>query len=230
MQFHGFQKLTLLDYPEHTAALLFTAGCNLRCPFCHNALLVTHQKDAPPIPTEEIMTYLRKRKGLLDCVVISGGEPLLYPELPLVLREIKALGYDIKIDTNGTFPDRLHALMEEGLCDYVAMDIKNSPEKYAETVGVKNFDLAPVRESVSLLLSGGTDYEFRTTVTAELHEVADIAAIGRWIAGAKRYFLQNFKDSGDLIGNGLHPVPTETLLRMKNAAFVHISHVGVRGL
>ncbi len=230
MQCHGFQKLTLLDYPGHTAALLFTAGCNLRCPFCHNAILVTHAQDAPPIPTHEILSYLKKRRGLLDGVVITGGEPFLSPDLPSLLREIKALGYDIKIDTNGCFPDRLEAVLSERLCDYVAMDIKNSPKKYAMTVGIPDFDLSPVRESVSLLLSDRVDYEFRTTVVANFHEVSDFTEIGRWIHGARRYFLQNFKDSGDLIGTGLQPVPTQTLLEMQKAAFVHIPHVKVRGM
>ncbi len=208
MQFHGFQKLTLLDFPGKVACLLFTGGCNFRCPFCHNAGLVTHLGEKT-YSEEEILSYLEKRKGILDGVCVTGGEPLLQSGLSAFLKKVKALGYAVKLDTNGSFPDRLKALVSDGLVDYVAMDIKNAPEKYALTVGTEA-DLAAVKESVSFLLSGAVDYEFRTTLVAELHTAADMEAIGEWIKGAKRYFLQTFRDSGDLIGTGLSALDEES--------------------
>ena len=193
MKIHGLQKLTLLDYPGAVACTVFLGGCDLRCPFCHNAELL--DPDFPPLMDEQaLLAFLRKRQGLLDGVCITGGEPLLRSDLPTLLREIRALGFRVKLDTNGTRPDRLRTILDEGLADYVAMDVKNSPARYAGTVGREHFDLAPIRESVSLLLEGRTDYEFRTTVVAELHNEDDIREIGRWIAGARRYFLQPFTD------------------------------------
>ena len=161
MVFHGFQKLTLLDYPERVACTLFTGGCNFRCPFCHNAGLVTHI-DEGAFSEEEVLAYLKKRKGVLDGVCVTGGEPLLQPGLPRFLERVKEEGYAVKLDTNGSFPARLKELVCGGLVDYVAMDIKNAPEKYAETAGAA-VRLEDIRESVSLLLSGAVDYEFRTT-------------------------------------------------------------------
>jgi pyruvate formate lyase activating enzyme len=198
MVLKGLQKLTLLDYPGRTACTVFTGGCNFRCPFCHNASLVV-RNEGEELRQDELLAFLRRRSGILDGVVITGGEPLLHPDLGLLLREIRALGYAIKLDTNGSFPQRLRALMEEGLLDYVAMDIKNAPERYAATVGVPQYDLTAVRESAALLLGGGVEFEFRTTVVKGLHFPGDFAAIGQWIAGAPRYFLQAFRDSGDLV-------------------------------
>ena len=193
MNIHGLQKLTLLDYPGAVACTVFLGGCDLRCPYCHNAELL--DPDFPPLMDEaELLAFLRKRQGLLDGVCITGGEPLLRRELPELLRSIRGLGYRVKLDTNGTRPDRLRAVLDADLADYVAMDVKNSPARYAETVGREIFDLTPIRESVSLLLEGRTDYEFRTTVVSSLHTEDDIREIGRWIAGAKRYFLQPFTD------------------------------------
>ncbi len=229
MQIHGFQKMTLLDYPQKVACTVFTAGCNLRCPFCHNALLVTDIQSADIIPEEEVLSTLQKRQGLLDGVCITGGEPLLQPDLAAFIRKIKAMGYAVKLDTNGTFPDRLKALVEEGLVDYVAMDIKNQPTRYSGTVGIENYDLTPIRESVQYLLSGVVDYEFRTTIVAEHHTVEDVAAIAEWIKGARRYYLQNFVDSGHLIGENLHPVATETLEEMRQTAAMWIENTEVRG-
>ena len=212
----GFQKLTLLDYPGHVACIVFTGGCNFRCPFCHNASLV--HATAEPIDATEILAYLQKRRAMLDGVTVTGGEPLLQPDLADFLRQIKALGYDIKLDTNGSCPDRLAALITQGLVDYVAMDIKNSPAAFAKTAGTDDTMLTKVQKSKELLLGGSIDYEFRTTVTAELHTVDDIAAIAAGIPGAKRYFLQNFVDSGDILADGMTAVPKDTLEKMCAAA------------
>ena len=203
----GIRKLTLLDYPGITAATVFLAGCNLRCPFCHNAPLVLCPGKAGQIDIEEVFAYLKKRRGLLDGVCITGGEPTLDPELPWLVREIKKLGYLVKVDTNGTLPRVLRGLIDEGCVDYIAMDIKNSPAKYAMTVGVVDFDTRPVEESAALLIecgkAGRVDYEFRTTVVRGFHEEQDFHEIGRWLRGAKRYFLQEFVDSGNLVAPGL---------------------------
>lgn len=230
MNFSGFQKLTLLDYPEHVACTLFTKGCNFRCPFCHNALLVTEHQAGEQYSDTEILSYLQKRTGILDGVCITGGEPLLQPELPTFIRQVKALGYQVKLDTNGSFPDRLKALAAEGLLDYVAMDIKNSMERYGETVALPDFDTKPVEESIDFLLTGSVPFEFRTTVVAEFHTIQDIVAIAKRIQGAPKYFLQNFVDSGCLIGENLHPVDKKVMENMKNAATEHLSEVQLRGL
>ncbi|MBQ5389391.1 MAG: anaerobic ribonucleoside-triphosphate reductase activating protein [Clostridia bacterium] len=197
MHIEAIQKLTLLDYPGKTAATLFTHGCNFRCPFCHNAGLVV-RPSAQAVREEELFAFLDKRKKMLDGVCITGGEPLLQPDIADFIRRVRAMGYAVKLDTNGSFPEKLAALIDEGLVDYVAMDIKNSPAKYEETAGANNI-LEKVRASVSLLLANKVDYEFRTTITGNLHAEADMQAIGAWIRGTKKYFLQPFKDSGDLV-------------------------------
>jgi len=223
----GIQKMTLLDFPEKVAATVFLQGCNFRCPFCHNASLVTHIGDDYNSP-EEVLRFLEKRKGLLDGVCISGGEPLMAPDIGDFIKDIRNLGFAVKVDTNGSFPHRLSALIENSLVDYVAMDVKNCPERYAETVGIPDFDLTPIGESISLLLSGKIDFEFRTTVTAELHTPEGVAKIAEWIAGAPRYFLQNFEDSGDIIGKNQNPVPEDLLRQMENSARVFVKNTSVR--
>ncbi len=230
MDFSGFLKLTLLDFPEKTACTLFTKGCNFRCPFCHNASLVLPCEFHEHYPEEDILAFLKKRQGILDGVCITGGEPLLHTELPLFLERVKALGYAVKLDTNGSFPDRLRELVERGLVDYVAMDIKNTPDKYAMTVGLPTFDPSPIKDSVAFLLQGSVSYEFRSTVVAEYHTVQDIEAIALWIQGASHYYLQNFEDSGDLIGLNLHAVPRETIDAMRLAALSHLENVSLRGV
>ena len=230
MQINGFQKLTLLDYPGKVACTLFTAGCNLRCPFCHNASLVINPDMSAGIDTAEILDYLKKRQGILEGVCISGGEPLLQPDIKDFIKEIKELGYSVKLDTNGCFPDKLKDLVNSGLVDYVAMDIKNSKEKYANTVGVTNFDIAPIEESVEFLKEGHVDYEFRTTVVKELHNVEDAQDIGVWLKGATRCFVQNFVDSGEIIQSGLNPVETGVLEEMKSKLNQNIDHVELRGV
>lgn len=230
MKIHGFQKMTMLDYPGKVACTLFTAGCNFRCPFCHNALLVTEIDPAATYDLDEILSYLRKRRGVLDGVAVTGGEPLMNRDIPELLKQFKDLGYSVKIDTNGSYPDRLRQIVSDGLADYVAMDVKNSKEKYALTVGLPQIDLSPIEESVRFLLSGAVDFEFRTTVIKELHTEADIAAIADWIAGAPRYFLQNFKESDHMIGSGLHAHDEQTLSRLRDIAAEKIPAAALRGV
>lgn len=200
MKLGGLQKMTLLDFPGRVACTVFTVGCNFRCPFCHNRSLVVSPA-VPEFSQDDFFAFLRKRQGLLDGVAVTGGEPLLHPDMPAFLEKIRSLGFAVKLDTNGAFPDRLRAILEAGLADYVAMDVKNSPEKYEQTAGAAGL-LPQVERSVALLLEGKTPFEFRTTLVDELHEASDFAAIGRWIAGTERYFIQGYVDSGDILGGG----------------------------
>ena len=230
MRIDGLQKMTLLDFPGKVACTVFTGGCNFRCPFCHNALLVTKLPEKPDYTEDEILSFLEKRIGLLDGVAITGGEPLLNPDIADFIRKIRDMGYAVKLDTNGSFPERLKAIVSEGLVDYVAMDIKNRREKYAETVGLKNLDLSKIEESVEFLKSGAVDYEFRTTVVKQFHTVEDIRAAAEWISGAKRYFLQNFVDSGELICEEVCGVDKETMLKMKSVAADFVPQTEIRGI
>lgn len=226
----GFQKLTLLDYPGKVAATVFTGGCNLRCPFCHNAGLVTDTAKTPILDTDEVLAYLRRRKGILDGVCVTGGEPTMQPDLPEFLGQLRAMGYAVKLDTNGTNPALLRSLTADGLVDYVAMDIKNCREKYGITAGKIPFDIAPIEESVRLLMSGTTPYEFRTTTVRGIHTAADFAAIGDWIAGAERYFLQGFVDSGALIGGGFEAFTPEEMKQFLTVAQQKIPNAQLRGI
>ncbi len=200
MRICGLQKLTLLDFPGKFAATVFTGGCNLRCPFCHNASLVTRAAQAEDIPEADVLAFLKTRVGKLDGVCVTGGEPLLQPDLADFLRAVHALGFAVKLDTNGCFPEALAALLDEKLLDYVAMDVKNAPAKYPQTVGIPDFDVTPVLKSAALLKASGIPYEFRTTLVGTLHELSDMAGIGGIIDGVPVYYLQNFEDSGDLVG------------------------------
>ena len=229
MQIAGLQKLTLLDFPGRIACTVFLCGCNLRCPFCHNASLVLPRGGTDSMTEDELLAFLQKRRGRLQGVCITGGEPTLYPDLPDLLRRIRLLGYEIKLDTNGSNPSMLRAILAEGLADYVAMDIKNSPGRYTETCGGVDV-LDSVRESAALLMAGGTDYEFRTTLSHPLHTVEDMAAIGQWLRGAKRYYLQQFVDSGDLIGTGLSPLTPEEMEAMREAVLPYIKETTLRGI
>lgn len=204
MVIQGLQKLTLLDYPGQVACTVFTAGCNFRCPFCHNASLVIDTYHNENIPEGEVFAFLKKRQGILDGVCVSGGEPLIQHGIEHFLKQIKELGYAVKLDTNGSFPDKLERAVEEGLVDYVAMDIKNSRENYGRTVGIVDYDIQNIQKSVNFLLSDRVPYEFRTTVVQEFHQRSDFESIAEWIRGAQRYYLQQFVDSGDLIRGGLH--------------------------
>lgn len=234
LRIKGLQKLTLLDYPGRLACTVFLAGCDLRCPFCHNAGLVIPGRAGEAggaISRGELMDFLKKRRGVLDGVCVTGGEPLMTPETPELIRDIRALGYSVKLDTNGTFPGVLRALVSDGLVDYVAMDIKNQLPRYAATVGVPGLDTHPVEESAAFLLSGRVDYEFRTTVVKELHSREDFENIGVWLRGAKRYFLQGFVDSGDLVGSGsLHAASKDEMQRFADAVRPFVPSVELRGV
>lgn len=214
MRIAGLQKLTLLDFPEHTAATVFLPGCNFRCPFCHNGALVLDPNDTTgDTPIEEFFAFLDKRHGLLDGVCITGGEPLLQPDLADFCARIKRADFAVKLDTNGSFPTKLQELVEAQLVDYVALDVKNAPERYAEIVGMPSFDVAPVAASIDYLRSGAVPYEFRITVVRELHEPADLVALSRWITNARAWFLQSFVDADTVLaGPGtLHPYAPDEL-------------------
>lgn len=229
MRIHGLQKMTLLDFPGRVACTVFFGGCNMRCPFCHNAELL--DGTAPAVmDDDELLGFLKKRQGLLDGVAITGGEPLLQRDLPELAKKIRELGYPVKLDTNGTYPERLRRMIEDGLVQYVAMDIKNSPERYAETAGLKDMDLAPVRESVSLLMEGKTEYEFRTTVVSELHDDLSMEQIGDWIKGAKHYYLQKFTDRETVPFEGLHAPTDEQMRKWADMLRPLIPSVGMRGV
>lgn len=229
MRIDGLQTLTLLDYPGKVACTVFTSGCNMRCPFCHNASLVCGE--VPPfMGKEEFFAFLKKRTGVLDGVCVTGGEPLLQEGLIPFLLEVKEKGFTTKLDTNGLLHDRLRAVVEAGAVDYVAMDIKNCKARYVETAGVPGLDLAPIEKSVQFLMEGSVDYEFRTTVVKELHNKADFDEIGRWLKGAKRYFLQSFKDSGDILSPGLSPMEKADLLEIRDRLRAEIPGVELRGV
>ena len=229
MNIAGLQKMTLLDFPGRVACTVFLQGCNFRCPFCHNSDLLPGKGDVL-MDDGQLLAFLKKRQGLLDGVCITGGEPLLRPDLDELLSAIRELGFAIKLDTNGTHPHRLRTLVEAGLVDYVAMDIKNSPERYGETAGVEGMDLAPIRESVSYLLNGTVDYEFRTTVVKQLHNEDSFRDIGPWIAGAKRYFLQSFVDRETVLKSGLSACTQEELEEFSNIVRPWVTDVFLRGI
>lgn len=229
MRIQGLQKLTLLDYPGRTACTVFLSGCNFRCPFCHNApLLQGDNGDA--MDEDALLMFLKKRQGVLDGVAVTGGEPLLRQELPSLLEKIKALGYAVKLDTNGAVPERLEAIVQAGLADYVAMDVKNSPERYAQTIGVCELDLTPVFKSVSFLLRGTVAYEFRTTAVAELHDDASFQKLGDWLAGAERYFIQRFEPRETVLKAGLHAPAPEQLRHWAELVRPKIPNVALRGI
>lgn len=230
MRINGFQKMTMLDFPGRVACTVFTAGCNLRCPFCHNAGLVTKINLAEEYKKEDILGYLAKRKGILDGVCITGGEPLLTDETEEFIKRVNEIGLAVKLDTNGFFPERLKRIVNQGLVEYVAIDIKNSKKKYAETVGLSKIDLAPLEESVAFLINGKVNYEFRTTIVKEFHQTQDIVEIGEWIKGAKQYYLQNFVDSGNLICPDMHGVSREFMKELQKAAANFVEKAELRGI
>ena len=230
MRICGLQKLAMVDFPGKVAATVFTGGCNLRCPFCHNALLVTRLEESPAMEESEILDFLKKRKGLLDGVVLSGGEPLLQSGMVDFLRKVRELGYAIKVDTNGCYPAVLREILAEGLVDYVAMDIKNSREKYAETCGLSAMNLSPVEESIRLLRESGVEYEFRTTLVRELHTIQDMEAIGRWLGEVPRYYLQQFVDSGNLVNSGFTAFEAEEMAEMAAVLRSYVTNVDLRGV
>lgn len=226
----GLAKLTLLDFPGRTACTVFTGGCNFRCPFCHNAPLVIGDDARGRLSEEDVISHLRKRQGILDGVCITGGEPLLQRGIADFIAKIRELGYAVKLDTNGSFPDKLISLVESGLVDYVAMDIKNSREKYGETVALADFDVTPICESAEFLKKGNIPYEFRTTVVREFHEMEDFSSIGDWLEGAEKYFLQAFSDKGELIKKGLHGVEKPEMQAFAELLKGKIGTVELRGV
>ena len=228
MKIYGLQKMTLLDFPGRIACTVFLGGCDMRCPFCHNSELAAGTAPAV-MEEEELLSFLRKRQGMLEGVAVTGGEPLLREETLKLLREIRELGFPVKLDTNGTHPDRLRRAVEEGLVQYCAMDVKNSPERYGETAGVPGMDLGPVRESAAFLMEGKTDYEFRTTVVREFHDEDSIRKIGSWIHGAKRYALQKFADRDTVPFGGLHAPEDAELQAWSEIMRNHVGEVLIRG-
>ena len=222
----GLQKLTLLDYPGSLAAIVFVGGCNFRCPFCHNGTLVLGGADT--IDTEQIFSFLESRRTKLGAVVISGGEPTIYSDLPDFIRRVRELGYKVKLDTNGTNPDMLISLVESGLVDYVAMDIKNSPDAYESTAGAR-VDIDAVKRSVDFLLSNRVEYEFRTTVVKGMHTPQDIVEIGKWIQGADKYFIQPYRDSDLVIDRSCERHSDEELQAILAAAREYVPAAELRG-
>ena len=228
MNVQGYQKLTLLDFPGRTACTVFTGGCNLRCPFCHNAGLVRTPL-AEPNRTDEVLEYLRKRRGILDGVCVTGGEPLLQPDLEDFLRKVKEMGYAVKLDTNGMLPQRLAVILATNLVDYVAMDIKSSPDGYAAATGT-DADVSAVTDSLSILRQSGIPFELRTTAVRGIHTEADFAAIGEWIGDVPAYFIQRFVDSGQLLGSGCEAFSSEEMERLLTTVRVYTPSAQLRGV
>ena len=227
----GLQKLTLLDYPGKVACTLFTRGCNFKCPFCHNASLVVRADEQKPYANADILAFLKKRAGVLDGVAITGGEPTLVSGLCDLIKEIKVLGYAVKLDTNGTRPEVIRRLVEDNLVDYVAMDIKNHPSKYAYTVGLPDsYDLSPIIESKNYLMEGHVDFEFRTTVAKPFHTEEDFHIIGEWLKGSEKYFLQQFKDSGDIIGKEISSYNESEMENFLNVLLPFMPNAQLRGV
>lgn len=230
MIIYGLQKLSLLDYPGKTACTVFTGGCNFRCPYCHNASLVIGLNEIEPVEYDAFFAFLNKRINILDGVCITGGEPLLQPDIEDFIREIKKLGYSVKLDTNGSFPEKLIRLVDEKLIDYVAMDIKNSPEKYSLTAGISELNFPKINASVEYLLTDPVDYEFRTTVVKELHTKEDFVLIGDWIKGARRYYIQSFIDSGDILGGTYTAYSKKELEEIKEYMQGFVKYTQIRGV
>lgn len=230
VKFYGLQKLTLLDFPGKMAATVFTGGCNFRCPFCHNKGLVYLNSQEQEISEEEILNYLKSRQKILDGVCVTGGEPLLQKGIEDFLRKVRETGLKIKLDTNGTYFEKLKNIIEEGLVDYVAMDIKNTKELYAETTGLEKVDIKSVEKSVAYLKENHVDYEFRTTLVKEFHEHADFTKIGEWLKGAKHYYLQSFVDHGTCIQEGLHALEVDEIIKIKETLAPYVEQIEIRGI
>ncbi len=225
----GLQKMTLLDFPGHVACTVFLGGCDFRCPFCHNFDLACGRMSAI-MDENEFFGFLGKRKGLLDGVAITGGEPLLHPDIDTFIRRIRDMGYLVKLDTNGYHPEMLKKLVDEKLVDYIAMDIKNSPEKYAETSGVDVIDMDKIRASIGIIMGSGISYEFRTTVTAELHSASDFEEMGKLIQGANAYYLQQFV-SRETVPDNMLSAPTPAAMQsFLEIASGYVKSASIRGL
>ena len=229
MKIHGLQKMTLLDFPGRVACTVFLGGCDFRCPFCHNFELVDGTA-RPLLDEAELLAFLGKRRGLLDGVAITGGEPCLHRDLPELLEKIRALGFAVKLDTNGTHPAMLRAILSEGLADYVAMDIKAGRDNYPSVTGTLRPGLEAVEESAAVLMAGKTDFEFRTTVVKELHTMEDFRDIASWLAGEEKYFLQAFKDSGDILAGDYSAYPREKMEEFRAAVLPFLPNTEIRGM
>lgn len=230
MKILGIEKMSLVDFDGLVACTLFTGGCNFKCPFCHNALLVNEFDNLPVLDEKEIFSYLEKRKGVLDGVCITGGEPTLNGDLPFFMEKIKKLGYKVKLDTNGTNPDLVKSINENGLCDYFAMDIKNDKKGYAKVIGFDNFDISKVEKTATYFLSGKADYEFRTTLINEFHKKENILGIAEWIKGANKYFLQKFKFNENCLNAvNLSPVDNKTVLEFVEILKPNVKKIETRG-
>lgn len=230
MKICGFNKTTLLDYPGRVASTIFLGSCNFRCPFCQNSPLVVDPGQQPEISPEEILAFLKKRKGILDGVCVSGGEPTLAEDLPNFLKKIKELGYEIKLDTNGSRPYVVKSLVKDGLIDMVAMDIKACPDHYPSLCGLRYPDMDSINETVHFLMSGNIDYEFRTTVVKELHSEKDFREIGQWLKGAKAYYLQAYRDSVEVLQPGFSSYSLEELKHFRSILLETIDSVEIRGI
>ena len=228
MKIVGLQKLTLLDFPGHVACTIFLGGCNFKCPFCYNSSLIGNNFESL-IDENFLFSFLEKRKGKLDGVAITGGEPLLNPKIKNFIKKIKNLGYLVKLDTNGSFPDVLATLIEENLVDYVAMDVKNSFEKYHQTTGV-NLDVKNVKKSIEILLKNKVNYEFRTTLIKEFHTLEDIHLIGEAIKGAQNHYFQNFQAKESVLNSSLHPCDKEQLLEFEKVMKSYVKNCSLRGI
>ena len=229
MKIHGLMKMTLLDFPGLVACTVFLGGCDMRCPFCHNWELV--DGSAPAIMDDnELLEFLGKRKGLLDGVVFTGGEPLLRKDLFGLMKQVRDMGYKVKLDTNGNHPVELEAAYKEGLADYVAMDIKNCPERYGETIGIPDFDIANVEKSIQLIKSSNVPYEFRTTVVKQFHDADSFEKIGKWIEGAERYYLQGFVDRETVPFSGLSSYSADELEGFLEIVKPYVKSAEIRGV
>ena len=216
MTISGMQKLTLLDYPGITACLIFTQGCNFRCPFCHNSDLLEDEIKTEIVEEEEVFKYLKKRQGVLDGVCISGGEPLLQPDIESFITKVKDMGFKVKLDTNGSSPSRLKRLLDKGLLDYVAMDIKNDFLDYDKTSGIQMINIENIKRSISILEESGVEHEFRTTVVKELHNLLGLEEICKYLGPNAKYYIQNYKDCDTVLKKGLSGFNTEELVSIQN--------------
>ena len=224
----GIDKLSLLDYEDKVSVVLFSKACNFRCPFCHNGGSVLEAQTE--IDFADILSFLKTRVGLVDAVVFSGGEPTLEEDLENKIKEVKSLGYLIKLDTNGTNPELLEKLLDDKVVDYVAMDIKNSPSLYAQTSGVNHVDMEKIRKSISIIMNKAPDYEFRTTLVKEFHEGMNYDNFFELIKGAKRLFLQKFVDREGCIIKGLHDVDELEATKLRDYLLSKgLSEVSLRG-
>lgn len=229
MQIFGMEKLSLVDYDGKVCCTLFTAGCNFKCGFCHNGPLVIGVDKLSPLNEDEVLSYIESRKKLLDAVCVSGGEPTLYPDLPKFLEKIKKFGLDIKLDTNGTNPQMIKTLKDNALIDYFAMDIKNDKENYGKIIGTYGYDTKKIEKSVDFLISTNQNYEFRTTLIKEFHSLDNMIAIGKWIKGAIKYRLQQFKETEGCIDKGLSAIDENTAKSFVSALKEFVPNTELRG-